>query len=631
MAKKYKITRRDFLNGVAMGVTAGASLSPLETVANFSAGIGEGGYYPPKLTGMRGDHVGSFEVSHKIAWLGETWSRPADQTDATYDLVVVGGGISGLSAAWMYRAQTGPEVRILILDPHDDFGGAATRNEFTVDGHHLIGYGGSMSIDEPKHYSPAAKQLLKNISIDVQRFYKYFDRGFYDQWNLKSGIYFNRDAFQVDRLLPDPFRNSFTPISDKPANEIIGMFPVSKAARDALIRLVESDIDYLAGIPGQEKIEILRSISYVDFLEKYVGVPREGTDILRNKAKGLWALGWDALSALEGARNEMPGTTGMGLTYKQLGWEAEEEPFIFHFPDGNAGISRSLVRGLIPGSLPGNTMEDLVTSRANYATLDRENNKVRIRLNSTAIDVRHTKDGKAVDVTYVQKGVASRVRGKHIILACNNRMIPFICPEVPAAQARAIDYAIRAPLAYVNVVLRNWRGFVEAGFDRFYIPESNMVHSWDLDYPVSMGSYHFSKGPDDPIVLHGSYVPNSPGLGLDAREQFALGQQRLYQQNFADFEDDVFQTFGGALSGTSFDAERDIAAITVNRWPHGYAYEYNELFDPADWGPERGPHIAGRAQIGRISIANSDASASAYIDGAIDAAARAVKEQVNLT
>jgi spermidine dehydrogenase len=630
MAPRRTITRRDFMNGVALSVAAGSLLSPLEVATRFSKAVGKEDYYPPKLTGMRGDHFGSFEVAHGVAIEGRKWTRPAAQADDTYDLIVVGGGVSGLSAAWLYRGQTGPDARILILDNHDDFGGHAKRNEFNVDGHKLIGYGGSMTIEGPKHYSPSAKQLLKNISIDVQRFYKFFDQGFYDQWNLTSGIYFNKNAYQVDRLLPDPFRNSYTPISGKPAQEVVGMFPIEQATRDALVRLVESDIDYLAGVPAQAKIEILRSISYVDFLEKYAGVPREGTDILRDKAKGVWALGWDALSALEGARLEMPGTSGMGLSYEQLGWDAAEEPYIFHFPDGNAGIARSLVRSLIPGSLPGDTMEDLVTSRANYTSLDHENNRVNIRLNSTAIDVRHTKNGKAVDVTYVQKGVASRVRGKHIILACNNRMIPFICPEVPKAQVEAIDYAIRAPLAYINIALRNWRGFVEAGIDRFYIPQPNMMHFLTLDYPVSMGSYNFSKGPDEPIVVHGNYVPDSPGLGLTGREQFALGQQKLYQLDFADFEDDVFQQMSGALAGTSFDAERDIAAITVNRWPHGYAYEYNELFDPVDWNRTRGPHIVGRAQIGRISIANSDASAYAYVDGAIDAAARAVDDQVAL-
>jgi len=630
MVKKYKITRRDFMNGVAWGAVAGAALSPLEVMARFGSDLIGKNYYPPKLTGMRGDHVGSFEVAHGVSWQGESWPRPQKQTDGTYDLVIVGGGISGLAAAWLYREQAGAEVKILVLDNHDDFGGAAKRNEFTVDGQKLIGYGGSMTIEGPAHYSKAAKKLLRDLAIDVQRFYTYFDEGFNKKWGLGSSIFFNKENYGVDRLVPDPFSSSYAPGSNIPEKELVARFPLSEETRSALSSLAEGGIDYLPDVPLGEKPKILKKISYVDFLNQYAKIPKAGTDFIRDKWKSVWALGWDALSALEAARLEMPGTFDMGLTYEQLGWEVEEEPYIFHFPDGNAGIARALVRGLIPGSIPGSTMEDLVTARANYGDLDLDKNKVRIRLNSTAVEVRHTGDEQAVDVTYVQEGKAKRVRGNHVILACNNRMIPYICPEVPEKQVEAIEYATRAPLVYINVALRNWRAFEKAKTNRIYIPEAKMAHSFSLDFPVSMGSYHFSKNPDEPIVIHGVYIPNVPGEGLNGREQFVLGRQKVYRLSFADFEEDVYRQMNGALGPYGFDGGRDIAAITVNRWPHGYAYEYNELFDPVDWNPKHGPHIAGRAQIGRISIANSDASAYAYVDGAIDAAARAVAEQVAL-
>ena len=275
-------------------------------------------------------------------------------------------------------------------------------------------------------------------------------------------------------------------------------------------------------------------------------------------------------------------------------------------------------------------MEELVTARVDYGALDNEKSAVRIRLNSTAVDVRHSKDGKTVDVTYVNDGAARRVRAKHVILACYNSMIPHICPEVPDAQREAIAYAAKAPLVYINIAIRNWRAFADAGIDNIYIPNAKLMHSFRLDYPVSMGDYKFSSGPDQPIVIHGTYIPAVPGQGFNAREQFRLGGHKLFELSFAEFEEDVFRQMDGALAGNGFDAEREIAAITVNRWPHGYAYEYFDLSDPPEWGRERGPHIAGRAQIGRISIANSDAAASAYVDGAIDAAARAVAEQVAL-
>lgn len=627
MVRRRKISRRDFMNGVAIGV-AGSLLPPLDALAMARPEVGAGDYYPPRLTGMRGNHAGSFEVAHDLAWKGRKWKQPVGQTDDTYDLVVVGGGISGLASAFLYRQQAGPHARILVLDNHDDFGGHAKRNEFDVDGHKLIGYGGSQSLEGPASYSPAAKKLLKDISIDVQDFYSHFDQKFYKRWNLENAIYFNQQAYGVDRILPDPFSTTYLEASQTPAREIISKFPVGEETRAALIRLVTSATDYLPELKLDEKAEALRKISYVDFLQTHAGVPKEGADLLRDKFKSYWGSAWDALSALEGVRLGMPGTSALGLTDQQLGHGIQYEPYIFHFPDGNAGVARSLVRHLIPEAVPGKTMQDLVTARVDYSALDREDSAARIRLNSTGVDVRHAKDGKAVDVTYVQDGVAHRVRGKHVILACYNSMIPLICPEVSDAQREAISQATKVPLVYINIAIRNWRAFAELGLHRIFIPQAELMYSMEPDFPVSMGDYSFSKSPDDPIIIHGTVIPSVPGQGLSAREQYVLGRQKIYATSFAEFEDDVFRQMDGALSGGGFDAGRDIAAITVNRWPHGYAYEYNELWDPVDWSPERGPHIAGRAQIDRISIANSDASAYAYVDGAIDAAVRAVDEQV---
>jgi spermidine dehydrogenase len=149
-----------------------------------------------------------------------------------------------------------------------------------------------------------------------------------------------------------------------------------------------------------------------------------------------------------------------------------------------------------------------------------------------------------------------------------------------------------------------------------------------MDFPVSMGGYEFTRNPDEPTVLHGTFIPTKPFQGLSAREQNKAGRKALYEMSFDDFENGIVRQLDGALSGGGFDVERDVAAITVNRWPHGYAYEYIALSDPPEWNRDNGPHVAGRAQIGRISIANSDASAYAYVNGAIDAADRAVNEQI---
>ena len=273
-------------------------------------------------------------------------------------------------------------------------------------------------------------------------------------------------------------------------------------------------------------------------------------------------------------------------------------------------------------------MEGLVAARADYEQLDNPANAARIRLRSTAVDVRHVTGKNAVDVTYVSDGEAFRVRGRHVILACYNQMVPHICPELPKAQADAIARAEKVPLAYINVVLRNSKAFDNLGYHSFYVPQADLMHSFGLDFPVSMGNYRFAPSADDPIIVHGTFAPTVPDQGLTERQQHIVGRQRMYEMTYQDFETQILAQMSGALGGGGFDAERDIAAITVNRWPHGYAYEYNELYDPPEWSQKSGPHLIGARQIGRISIANSDAEAYAYVNGAIDAAVRAVTEQL---
>jgi spermidine dehydrogenase len=376
-------------------------------------------------------------------------------------------------------------------------------------------------------------------------------------------------------------------------------------------------------------VKHLASTSYSDFLRESAGMPEEVVLLLRDSIRTYWGIGWDALSALEAWRLEQPGTWGLDIDPAQRGdFYDNDEPYIFHFPDGNAGVARALVRALLPQALPGDSMEALATARVDYSALDEPASNNRIRLNATAVEVRHTPDQSHVDVTYIRDGKPERVRGRHAVLACYNQVIPHICPEVPPAQAEAIRYATKTPLVYINVAVRNWRAFAELGMNDIYIPQSSLMQFFELDFPVSMGDYRFTQQPDEPTVIHAYFIPTAPDQGLTAREQNLAGKRQLLEMTWDDFESGIVGQLDGALGAAGFDAGRDIAAITVNRWPHGYAYEYNELFDPPGYGADAGPHVAGRQKIGRLSIANSDAQASAYVDGAIDAAHRAVQEQL---
>ncbi len=607
-----------------MAMAAGAlQLSPLEAVARgLLPGTALGpDYYPPALTGIRGSHAGSFEVAHALAREGHRFPIPREQSESTYDLVVVGGGISGLSAAKFFLDRQ-PQGRILVLDNHDDFGGHARRNELDVDGRTLIGYGGSQTIDTPSAYSTVARQLLQDIGVEIDRFYDYYDQAFFSRRGMGPGIYFDKPTFGSRALTPDVLESAeLTPLEREAA---VRAMPIPAADQDAFIALLAGGVDYLAGRSTREKTVLLRNISYLGFLEQYAGMPESVRETIRDSFLPMVGVGWEAASAWEALQYGFPGTAGLGIVSSIK----HDEPYIHHFPDGNASIARLLVRKLIPDAMPGHTMEDLVTARANYAALDRGESPVRIRLNSTAVNARNTADGKGVDVTYVCRGSAYRVRAKHVVMACYNGIIPHLCPELPDAQAEAIRYATKVPFVVGSFALRNWRAFADAGYFRLYSPGDVMFKYVRLDFPVSLGNYRYAQDPDEPIVVTAWYCPTQ--RGLDTRDQYRAGRARLLQLSYRDFESDIFRHFDGMLGQHGFDADRDIAAITLNRWPHGYAYEFEGIGVPAEYGRYSGPHIAGRARLGRISIANSDSEAYAYADGAIDAAHRAVNEQLAL-
>ena len=609
---KDNITRRDFLNGtqVAIGTSL---LSPWAGALGATGSEFELGpdYYPPALTGLRGSHTGSWETMHARV-SGQTW-KP-EPHEEMYDLVVVGAGISGLSAAHFYRKEH-PDARILILDNHDDFGGHAKRNEFGLDGETRIGYGGTESIDTPSAYSEVSKQLLIDIGVDVERFYDYYDQELYASMELSKAVVYDKATYGENKVVAGYGKLSW--------EEFAAQTPMSDKAKADLVRVFTDERDYLPGKTYEEKRELLSNMSYYDFLKDYAKVDQQVLEMYRRWGISFWCVGIEEIPAIQvQGYDDGGGMPGLRHTMPRVGHRGDE-PYIFHFPDGNASVARLLVRSLLPEAVTGGTMEDIVTSRVNYSMLDREGAGVRIRLNSTVVDARHTANASAVDVTFVHDGNAHTIRAGKCIMACYNSAIPYLCPELPEEQVAGLKYNVKIPLTYTKILAKNWRAFADLGVS-FVFYTNDFYKQVELDYPVSLGRYEFGSSPDEPMVLHMCHVPYFQDI--TGPDQWRAGRRQLLSSPYATYEHHVKDQLDQALGGVGFDVERDIAAITVNRWAHGYSYSPGLLWEP-DWPNEESkPWVIGRQPYGRIAIANSDAGAAANTDSAITHGHRAVQE-----
>jgi spermidine dehydrogenase len=623
------ITRRDFMNGAAMLV--GAAMLPGHASADTGEAQNRAGYDPPVSTGLRGSHPGSFETAHSLRD-GTFWSKAGKPTELreTYDLVVVGGGISGLAAAHFFRERFGNSARILILENHDDFGGHAKRNEFNLDGKLSLLNGGTLEIDSPTPYSQTAAALITKLGIDPAGFEKkYVQRANYA--GLSEGIFFDRETFGADKLVVGVPRHRRGGGSSHPPHsswaDFLAGTPLSQEAQRGVAQIEEGEIDYFPGLTSAQKKDRLSRISYKDFLLNVAKVHPDVVPFYQTRTNGEWGVGIDAEPALDCWALGLPGFQGLKLepgsaprmSYTAAGY-ANGGSYNFHFPDGNASIARLLVRNLIPQAVPGSSAEDVVTAQADYSQLDREGAPIRIRLNSTVVRAENKAQG--VEVMYASAGKLYSVRAGNCVLACWNMVIPYLCPDLPSQQKEALHYLVKVPLIYTSVALHNWTAMKKLGVHSVSAPGAYWLGA-SLNWPMKMGSYATATNPEDPILLHLSRTPCKPGL--PAREQQIAGRREIQATSFEVYERTLRDQLQRTFHEGGFDPARDIAGITVNRWPHGYGYEYNPLFDP-EWPEGQAPHIVGRKQFGRITIANTDSGATAYTDVAIDQAWRAVNE-----
>ena len=639
------ITRRDFLNGVSVAVgstlvrpgdataAAAGQHPPMPGTANDN--------YPPARTGLRGSHPGSYEVAHSMRD-GKSWDTGED-TNETYDLVVVGGGMSGLGAAYYFREQAGPDAKILLLDNHDDFGGHAKRNEFQVRGRLLIARGGTMYVERPATFTPEGRQLLKGIGIDYSEPTYEIDRGYYRSLGLSSAQYFDKETFGVDKLIVRELGEGGGFFggggASGPSPEYLAKTPLAEHVRKDLVRLYNEKRDYLEGLSPIEKDQKLKKTSYKDYLLNDVKVHPDVLKYFHPGGGGCPSLTIETYSAWFAFNHNRPGFDGLGLELEgDTGGLLDDnrpdknEPTQWHFPEGVGGVARLIVRHLVPAALPGRSMADAELSRLDYNKLDLPTNPTRIRLNSTVTRVRNIGDPESAtetEVVYVQDGKAHRVRAKGCVLACFHAVIPYVCPELPDPQKAALHLAVRATQMITNVALNDWKVFEKMGISSVSCPGADYPYytSLGLNPPISMGAYRPPRSSDEPIVMemNGGAGGMERPSGMNARDMFRAARQIMYQTTFETYERNIRTHLARVLADGGFDPARDVAAITINRWPHGYATGMNYLFDP-DWSAEEVPWVRARQKFGRITIANTDAIGVCLTQAAFDQAHRAVDE-----
>ena len=605
-----KLTRRNFVNGsaVALGTTA----LPLSLSSALASGATA---YPPSLTGLRGNHPGANTHAHARAWQTDFSAGSVIDTTESYDLVIVGAGLSGLAAAFFYRQAHGPDKKILILDNHDDFGGHAKRNEHTVDGRQLITYGGSQTLVEPQNAGPEIKTLFEGIGIDLKRFDTAFDLGFFGEHGLGATTYFNEKTFGRNALVRHPFCNYYNYIEGLPGaalsdEQAVAQTPLSERGKAQLLRVLKGGLQAL-DVPPEDLADYLETHNYFDYLTQTLGV--DDLQVLQMaRHSGIdWSNASTELLNIEEAK-----ACG-ALGFAPVAVYDEDHPYIHHFPDGNAGVARALVKYLVPTIADGTTAESIVTAAFDYEQLDRSPNTTRIRLNSTVVDVHHadnTTDSDQVVIHYMQDNQAYKIVASHVVMACYNAMIPHIVTDLPEQQATALGQQMKSPLIYTTLGMRQWRAFKERGIGLAMSP-GNMHQTVFMDFPVSLGGYRYTQGPDDPCVVQMISCPYGEVLGRPRAEQYREARYQMLGTPFATYEEEVRDHLSGMLSSDSFDFDRDVASLTVNRWAHGYAVA----------GP--GDSVAiGRQPHGRITIANSDSASEADAIAAMAMGYRAVTE-----
>ena len=632
------ITRRDFIGSSLIGT--GAALLYAKAPGLMREASAQ--TMPHPLTGLGPDWTGPGGIGDYSAANGNTHDvinaahgirngsfeklfKDAIDTGESYDMVVVGGGFSGLSTAFRYHEDR-PKGSTLILDNHAIFGGEAKQNEFNVDGTHLWGPQGSNGTVFPPNRTKAigwhhrywdklglpqdfkyqsAKGVSNNLTIPRDIY-----SPMHIAWEQADIAYYYKNHGAVMNPWNDGFKNA--PISDKLKHEYLQM-------------------EIYKGVPKKDDWHHwLDSMTYQEFLTNHVGVSSDVAPYLNPQTAAMGCgLGADVISAYSAYEFMQPGV----ISYKRhAGFEDPSEyVYLASFPGGNTGVARHFVKAMIPGAIKGGTaLSDVLFNNLNWAELDRSNHPTRIRLSSTVAGVMHDgspNSAKSVSVIYHKDGKLHRVKAKHVVMASGQWVNRNICKDLPPEHMQAMSTFHHAPMHTINVALRNWKFLDKMGAAAVRWFEG---YGWFFSLRRQMiidGKEPMPLDPSKPTVLtmYNSFC--IPGLPVD--KQATAARMQLFGLSYADVERGVRDQFSKMFSSYGFDAKRDIAGIVSNRWGHAYV-----VSPPGFYYGKHGHKSASdiiREPHGRIAFAHSELTGAQLWTTAAEEGERAAKQILDMS
>ena len=608
------ITRRDFIAGSLLG--AGSALLYANAPWGFSksktkqkpigvfndpwSGFGGVGDY-----GISNGNVASTrDAAHLIRDMDmEELVKTAEETGEEYDMVIIGGGFSGIGAAYEFNKAYGNNKKCLILENHPVFGGEAKQNEFDVDGHRIFAPQGSNDFGLPSEGDNSLiTEIYKNTGLP-------FKLKFVEKEPSKStvdtpldnyyGVFWEEERYDTGYFMGN---DAVNPWVINPREDRLARMPWSNKFKAELNRAFDDKETYYKG----DDIDAwLDSMTYKDLLEKEMGLSSNVTEYFDPiVAISMGAVGCDVLSAYSARQLEMPGTEAR---YYYDNSKDDYDIGVFSYPGGNTGIFRHIIKYLIPESIKGGEdLEAILYNNIDFNALDNPKNGISMRLNSTAIAVQHKGEAESseyVNVTYYQDGKVKKIMAKSVVMGIGGWVAQKIISDLPEPIVKAYNEFYHGPILTVNVAVRNWRFLDKLGISSGRIFEG-FGNFFSMRRPMITGKYTQPYDPEKPIALT-FYVPfHKPGYSI--KEQGQLGRLELLNKSYAEYEQIIVEQMTAMFATSGFDAERDIAGIILNRWGHAYISPQPGFHFGKD-GNEA-PREIVRKGFGRIQFGHSELS-----------------------